>query len=132
MWTWVRVIACALVMGVPTLVASQAIIPFGFAPGTTSASLRGIIQGHEYVDYILYGEGNQQLSVTLSAAEGEVYFLLLPSGDNDTVIAAGDSSTATQSIPLPATGDYTLRVHQVGDDRDMGTTVEYSLYLSVQ
>ncbi len=115
----------------PLGLRAQSVIPFGFAPGTTSASLGGAITGQEYVDYILVGEQGQLLSVTLSTAEGEVFFLLMPAGDNDNVIAAGDSATATQSIMLPSTGDYTLRIHQVGDDRDMGVTVEYSLYLSL-
>ena len=80
-----------------------------FARGASSAELRGEVRGYDYVDYLIGARAGQRLSVSLTRASGNAFFLIRAPGSDDNLFdgsSAGDRFETT----LPKTGDYRVRV----------------------
>ena len=108
-----------------------------FEPGNYGTMLSGTISGDEYFDYRLGANGGQELFVELTVdgtnGDGTIYFNVLPPGSTGEAIYIGsnDDDNST-TVDLPESGDYTIRVYLMGNDRDTGKTVGYNVDVSIQ
>ncbi|MEX0349669.1 MAG: hypothetical protein AB3N15_09635 [Paracoccaceae bacterium] len=107
-----------------------------FAPGNYGTMVNGTVTGDEYFDYKLGANAGQKMFVDLQAADtngnGTIYFNILPPGSDGEAIYIGSINGNTTTIDLPDSGDYTIRVYLMGNDRDTGKTVGYNMDLSIQ
>jgi hypothetical protein len=108
-----------------------------FEPGNYGTMLSGSVTGDEYFDYRLGAKAGQKLFVELTVAgtngDGTVYYNVLPPGSTGEAIFNGSmDDNNSETIELPATGVYTIRVYLMGNDNDAGKTVGYNVDVSIQ
>lgn len=108
-----------------------------FKPGNYGTMLSGTISGDEYFDYRLGANGGQELFVELTVdgtnGDGTIYFNVLPPGSTGEAIYIGSMDTErSTTVELPESGEYTIRVYLMGNDRDTGKTVGYNVDVSIQ
>ena len=78
-----------------------------FERGATSVTLRGIVKGYAYRDYIIRASAQQQMTISLSATGiSPVFTVFLPNKDN----LEGATQMNDFSGEIPKDGDYTIRV----------------------
>jgi hypothetical protein len=70
------------------------------------------------------------MSVSL-ITKGSVHFNLLPPGSQDVALFIGSRDGENASLRLPSNGDYTIRVYLMGDAKDSGRTVPYTLSVAI-
>ncbi len=121
-------IMLTLGLGLPG--ATQASERIQFERGNDNAAVEGTVTGRAYRDYRLGARAGQTMSVSL-ITEGSAYFNILPPGSQDVAIYNGSIDGANASIRLPTNGDYRIRVYLMGDDRDRGRTVHYTLSVTI-
>lgn len=101
-----------------------------FARGNDNAAVDGAVTGRDYRDYVLGARAGQTMSVSLST-QGTAYFNILPPGSRDVAIYNGSINGENASVQLPANGDYSIRVYLMGDDKDSGRTVPFTLSVTI-
>jgi hypothetical protein len=79
------------------------------------------ITGDEYIDYLLGARAGQEMAVSLipgeSNGDANIYFNILPPGSTGEAIYIGSiDGLDVTGVALPETGDYTIRVYQLGND----------------
>lgn len=75
-----------------------------FAPGATSATVSGSVQGYETRDYVLKAQAGQQMTVNLRSNSSFMQVAVFsPQGET---LSVGTNWTGT----LPSSGDYLVRV----------------------
>lgn len=99
-----------------------------FEQGTSGATLKGEITGHVFKDFVLGAGAGQVMNVAL---EGAAYFNILPPGSDGDAIYIGSINGNTASVELPIKGDYVVRVYLMGNARDAGQTVAYTLHVGI-
>jgi hypothetical protein len=103
-----------------------------FEKGNDNAAINGTVVGDGYIDYLLGAKKGQTMAVSLIPGEsngnGTIYFNILPPGSTGEAIYNGsiDGLDAT-GIVLPKSGDYAIRVYQMGDDADTGKTTGFMI-----
>jgi hypothetical protein len=107
-----------------------------FEAGNDNAAIDGTVTGDEYVDYLLGASAGQMMGVSLmvnqSDGNGTVYFNILPPGSSGEAIYNSSSlGNDAVNVPLPADGDYTIRVYQMGNDEDTGKTSEFTISVMI-
>jgi hypothetical protein len=118
----------------PVLAQDQSRVQF--EAGNDNAAINGTIVGDAYIDYLLGAKQGQTMSVSLipgqSNGNGTVYFNILPPGSTGEAIYNGsiDGLDAT-GIVLPASGDYVIRVYQMGNDADTGKTTAFTISVGI-
>lgn len=116
--------------------AAQMAANVQFAPGNYGTTVSGTVTGDDYFDYRLGARGGQEmfaeLKVTDTNGNGTIYFNILPPGSDGMAIYNGSLDGNSTRIALTADGTYTIRVYLMGNDRDSGATVGYTLDLSIQ
>jgi hypothetical protein len=80
-----------------------------FARGASSAELRGEVHGYDYVDYLVGARAGQRLSISLTRASGNAFFLVRAPGSEDNLFDGASAGDRFETA-LPATGDYRVRV----------------------
>ncbi len=118
----------ALALGLPG--AALAGERIQFARGNDNAAVDGAVTGRDYRDYVLGARAGQTMSVSL-ITEGTAYFNILPPGSRDVAIYNGSINGENASAQLPANGDYSIRVYLMGDDKDSGRTVPFTLSVTI-
>ncbi|MCQ0987856.1 hypothetical protein [Jiella marina] len=108
-----------------------------FRPGDYGTMVSGQITGDAYRDYVLGANAGQELFAELTVAggngSGTAYFNILPPGSAAEAIFNGSMTDGKSTrLELPESGDYTIRVYLLGNDKDAGKTVAYNLDLSIQ
>jgi len=131
------VLACLFLPALPGAAAAQSSSPIHFAKGSSSATLNGTIIGHEYADYVLGAKAGQTMIVKLTVAgtngNGSAYFNILPPGSDGVAIFNGSmSADGNGQIVLPHSGNYTIRVYLMGNDKDAGKTVGYHVDVTIK
>lgn len=101
-----------------------------FARGNDNAAVDGTVTGHDSRDYVLGARAGQTMSVSLST-QGTAYFNILPPGSRDVAIYNGSINGVNASVQLPSNGDYTIRVYLMGNDKDSGRTVPFTLSVTI-
>lgn len=107
-----------------------------FAAGADSAETGGSLTGRAYRDHLLRARAGQEMSVSLAVMEtdghGSAYFNVLPPGGGGPAISVGSREGREAGITLPGDGLYAVRVYLMGNDRDAGATVGYSLDVAIR
>ena len=107
-----------------------------FAPGDFGTMVSGTITGEEYHDYVVGASAGQEmfveLTVTGSDGAGTAFFNVLPPGSDDVAIYNSAGLGNSTTVQLPESGDYTIRVYQLGDDADTDKTKGFNIDLSIQ
>ncbi len=88
------------------------------------------ITGDELVDYVVGVSQSQILSVDLQTSNTANYFNILPAGSNEAVFI-GSTQGSVADIPVPAAGDYVIRVYLMRSAARRDETARYSLAVSI-
>lgn len=138
MSTKIRALAAvaAFLVALSAPAAAQMSSPIHFAKGADHAVLNGTIAGHEYHDYVLRARAGQTMAVKLTVTgtngDGGAFFNILPPGSDGVAIFNGSTSAdGSGRVKLPEDGDYRVRVYLMGNDKDTGKTVGYSVRVSI-
>lgn len=123
-------LAAVLGIGVATSGLAASVTRVEFAKGNDNAALDGKVTGNDYADYVLGAKAGQTMSVSL-ITQGTAYFNILPPGSDGEAIYIGSMDGSDATIKLPTDGDYTVRVYLMGDDKDSGKTVAYTLSFTI-
>lgn len=121
-------VAMGLFMGCAALAQSSDRV--NFAAGNDNAAVEASVTGHGYRDYVLGAAAGQTMGVSL-ITDGTAYFNILPPGGDGVALYIGSIDGRDASVELPSDGDYTIRVYLMGDDRDSGRTVPFTLSMSI-
>jgi len=113
-------------------VLAQERVDIRFKPGATSTTINGTVRGDEYIDYVVNARGGQtmvlSLAVTGTNGHGSAYFNILPAGQDYGGPYTGSSDDDRRAqVTVPHDGDWAIRVYLMGNDRDTGKTVGYSI-----
>jgi hypothetical protein len=101
-----------------------------FQKGNDNAYVEGSIRGDGYHDYILGAKKGQRMGVSLISEQA--YFNILPPGSaGEAIYNSSTNGNDATNVVLPATGDYTIRVYQMGAAADGGVKTSYGLSVSI-
>ena len=119
-------------MGVVGPAHAQESVDIRFDPGASSAEFGGAIIGDEYIDYVLNARAGQTMVVDLVVTDtngnGSVYYNILPAGQDYPALYNGSTDDDRRAeVTLPDSGDWAIRVYQMGNDADAGKTSGYSI-----
>lgn len=127
-------ISLPLVLGLPAL--AQTVSDVHFQAGNYGAMVSGTVIGRDYIDYRLGAKKGQKLFAELTVSgtngSGTVYFNILPPGSDDVAIYNSSVEGNSATVTLTASGTWTIRVYQMGNDKDAGKTSGFNLDLSIQ
>lgn len=127
-------ISLPLALGLPAL--AQTVSDVHFEAGNYGAMVSGTVIGREYIDYRLGAKKGQKLFAELTVSgtngSGTVYFNILPPGSDDVAIYNSSVEGNSATVTLTASGTWTIRVYQMGNDKDAGKTSGFNLDLSIQ
>lgn len=98
-----------------------------FKKGSSTAVLKGRIQGYNYVDYQLRAGAGQTLKASMQGSNGANYFNLLPPGSADAAMYTGQTGGNRYEGLLPDDGVYTLRVYLMRSAARRKEASDYSL-----
>lgn len=115
---------------------AQDSVPVRFEAGASSAEISGTIIGQESIDYVLRAREGQTMDVSLTVTgtngDGIVYFNILPAGQDFPALFVGSRDGEQASVALPSSGDWAIRTYLMGNDRDTGKTVGYTIDVSIK
>ena len=93
--------------------------PVQFAKGKSGTTIRGSITGDQTVDYTLRAAAGQTMTVKLSGGSS-VYHNVLPPGSTGEALFVGSRDGSRSMTTLPASGEYTIRLYQMGNAASSG------------
>ena len=129
-----RSLACAVALAMGSMTAGLALAQHRehvhFAAGNDNAAIESSVKGNDYRDYILGAKAGQTMGVSL-ITKGSAYFNILAPGSTGEAIYNGSMDGADASIKLPSDGNYTIRVYLMGNDKDAGKTVPFTLSMTI-
>lgn len=114
----------------PAWAASQT-RPVAFAKGSSSATLKGTVQGYGSVDYTLRAAAGQTMTVSMKADNPAAYFNVLPPGSKDVAIHIGSTAGNDWTGVLEAGGTYTLRVYLMRSEARRGKASAFTLQVGI-
>jgi uncharacterized protein YgiM (DUF1202 family) len=117
-------------------VEAQERVDISFEPGASSTTINGTIVGDEYSDHILGARAGQTIAVSLAVTatngNGSAFFNILPAGQDYPALYNGSTDDDRRAeVTLPESGDWAIRVYLMGNDRDAGKTVGYSIDVDI-
>lgn len=129
-------LAAAICGGWALPALAQDVVRVQFQPGATGTTVNGTIVGREYRDYVLSAQAGQtmiaSLEVTATNGHGSAFFNILPAGQDFPALYNGSTDDDRRAeVELPESGDWAIRVYLMGNDRDAGRTVGYSIDVSI-
>jgi hypothetical protein len=125
-------IAAALCLS-PVLVAAEADIKqvqVQFPKGQSGTTIKGRVTGNQSVDHVLRAAAGQTMTVRLSGGP-TVYHNVLPPGSTGEALFVGSRDGDTSTTSLPASGQYTIRVYQMGDAKSSGKRSDFTLAVTI-
>jgi len=124
-------LASLMLVAAPTFAQSDIVKhPVQFAKGKTGATIKGSIRGDQSVDYTLRAPAGQTMTVKLSGGS-TVYHNVLPPGSTGEALFVGSRDGAKSTTPLPASGEYTIRVYQMGQASSSGKRSSFTLDVAI-
>jgi hypothetical protein len=105
--------------------------PLQFAKGTSSATVKGSLKGDKTIDYKVRAKAGQSMSVTLKTSNAANYFNVLPPDSKDVAIFIGSTGGSEWSGPLPADGEYTIRVYLMRSAARRNEAASYTLTVGI-
>lgn len=97
-----------------------------FEKGQASATLKGKLKGDETVDYKVRAVAGQSMVVTFKPGNPSAYFNVLPPGSVEALFIGSISGNRFEG-PLPADGDYTIRVYLMRSAARRNESASYTL-----
>jgi len=114
---------------------AQESVSINFEPGATSTTINGTIIGNEYIDYVVGARSGQTMVVSLSVTgtngNGLASFNILPAGKDFPAVFNGSNEGNQAEVSLPSSGKWAVRVYLMGNDRDAGKTVGFSINVHI-
>lgn len=101
-----------------------------FAPGASSATVKGQVKGDQTVDYVVPAAAGQTLTVTLKPSNASTYFNVLPPDSENVAMYAAQTGDPYSGM-LPADGDYKVRVYLMRNAARRGAASTYTLTVGV-
>ncbi|MFN9209783.1 MAG: hypothetical protein ACK6DI_02500, partial [Betaproteobacteria bacterium] len=105
--------------------------PIQFAKGASSATVQGSLKGDRTIDYTLRAKAGQTMTVALKTSNSANYFNVLPPGSTGEAIFTGSSGGNKWTGPLPADGQYTVRVYLMRSAARRNETADYTLTVGI-
>jgi len=105
--------------------------PLQFAKGASSATVKGSLKGDQTIDYKLRAKGGQTMNVALKTGNAANYFNVLPPGSKDVAIFVGSTGGNEWTGPLPADGEYTIRVYLMRSAARRNESARYTLTVGI-
>jgi hypothetical protein len=101
-----------------------------FLKGTSSATVKGIINGYDYKDYLIKANADQAMSLRLKSNNSSNYFVVFtPEEGADNL--ANESTEWTGYLPM--TGDYKIRVFLMRSEaRRKGASAAFTLTITIR
>ena len=99
-----------------------------FAPGTSSVTVEGRIQGDEIVDYLLNARAGQAANISMAASTGVASFNLIAPSERDVAFFIGSQRGNQFEGVLPESGDTRIRVYLMGDQAPASYRLEMIVY----
>ena len=100
-----------------------------FQKGTSGATVKGSIKGRQAIDYRVRAAAGQTMDVTLKASKTSAYFNVLAT--DDTPLFVGSVSGNQFSGLLPKDGEYTIRVHLMGNATSSNQAADFTLDIDI-
>jgi hypothetical protein len=123
--------AALMLVAAPTFAQSDIVKrPVQFAKGKSGATIKGSVTGDETVDYTLRAAAGQTMTVKLSSASA-VYHNVLPPGSTGEALFVGSRDGSRSTTTLPASGDYTIRLYQMGHASSSGKRSNFTLDVAI-
>ena len=104
--------------------------PVQFAKGKSDATIKGSITGDQTLDYTLRAAAGQTMTVKLSGGSS-VYHNVLPPGSTGEALFVGSRDGNSSTTALPASGEYTIRVYQMGNAASSGKRSNFTLDVAI-
>jgi len=104
--------------------------PVQFAKGKSGATIKGSITGDQTLDYTLRAAAGQTMTVKLSGRSTVYHNVLLP-GSTGEALFVGSRDGNNSSTTLPASGEYTIRVYQMGQAKNSGQRSNFTLEVAI-
>jgi hypothetical protein len=104
--------------------------PVQFGKGKSGTTIQGSLTGDQVVDYTLRAAAGQTMSVKLSGGSS-VNFNLLPPGSTGEALFIGSRDGTRSTTQLPASGEYTIRVYQMGHAKSSGQRSNFTLEVAI-
>jgi hypothetical protein len=104
--------------------------PVQFAKGKSGATIKSSITGDQTVDYTLHAAAGQTMTVKLSGAS-VVYHNVMPPGSTGEALFVGSRDGNVSTTTLPASGEYTLRIYQMGHAKTSGKRSNFTLDVAI-
>ncbi len=101
-----------------------------FARGASSATVKGMVQGRQTVDYTLRARAGQTMTVDLKSANAGLAFNVLPPGSKDVAIPDAIGLQSWTGA-LPADGAYTIRTYLPRSAARRGEKAAYALTVGI-
>jgi hypothetical protein len=132
MRTLLNCLLAALVLAVAPSFAQPDIVrhPVQFAKGQSGATIKGSLTGDQTVDYTLRAAAGQTMTVKLSGGSS-VNFNVLPPGSSGEALFIGSRDGTRSTTTLPASGEYTIRVYQMGHAASSGKRSNFTLDVTI-
>jgi len=102
-----------------------------FPKGQSGGTVKGTITGHETVDYKLRASAGQTLNVKMGGRKTPPYFNVLPPGSTGEALFIGSRDGDVATLTLPASGDYAIRLYQMGAAKSSGRRTPFTLEVSI-
>ena len=104
--------------------------PVQFAKGKSGTTIKGSVTGDQSVDYTLRASAGQTMTVKLSGGSS-VYHNVLPPGSTGEALFVGSRDGNRSTTPLQTTGEYTIRVYQMGLASSSGKRSNFTLDVAI-
>jgi hypothetical protein len=104
--------------------------PVQFAKGKSGTTIKGSLTGDQTVDYTLRAAAGQTMTVKLSGGSS-VNFNVLPPGSTGEALFIGSRDGNRSTTTLPASGEYTIRVYQMGHAKSSGQRSNFTLEVAI-
>jgi hypothetical protein len=104
--------------------------PVQFAKGKSGATIQGSLTGDQTVDYTLRAAAGQTMTVKLSGGSS-VNFNVLPPGSTGEALFVGSRDGNRSTTTLPASGEYTIRLYQMGNAASSGKRANFTLDVAI-
>jgi hypothetical protein len=101
-----------------------------FAPGATSATLKGTIRGYDGVKYLVGASKGQVMSVLFKPGNRSCYMNVFAPG-TDTAAFIGSTSGNEYGANLAVSGDYAIQVYLMRNAARRNETCRYSATLEI-
>jgi hypothetical protein len=124
-------VAAAVLVAAPSFAQPNIVKhPVQFAKGKSGTTIKGSVTGDQSVDYTLRASAGQTMTVKL-AGGSTVYHNVLPPGSTGEAVFVGSRDGDRSTTTLPTSGEYTIRVYQMGSASSSGKRSNFTLDVAI-